>query len=81
MEVLVNTIMEKHAFNIKNWWGGLGPVKKYRAAAADPTFKMKKAVGKTVLKGSAIAAPTLAAAHWLDKPEQLPTTPLANPPM
>lgn len=65
MKILVDTIMEKHAFNIKNWWGGLGPVQKYRQVAASPSFKIKKKIGQTAM----MAAPVAAAAHWLDKPE------------
>lgn len=65
MEVLIETIMQKHAFNIKNWWGGLGSVQKYRQVAASPSFKVKKRIGQAAM----VAAPTAAATHWIDKPE------------
>jgi len=75
MQVLIDTIMEKHAVSmqgigagVRSAWGGLPWVKKWRAAVNSPTFKAKKLVGKAAL----VAAPVAAGAYWLDKPEPRP---------
>jgi len=75
MQVFIDTIMEKHAASlsgvgagIRNAWGGLPWVQKWRAAVNSPTFKAKKMVGKAAL----VTAPVAAGAYWLDKPEPRP---------
>ncbi len=69
MSVLVDTIMEKHAFSISGAWNSLRPVQKYKQVAASTPFKIKKGLGQAAL----VAAPTAYGAHWIDKSEAAKT--------
>jgi hypothetical protein len=70
MSILVDTLMEKHAFSLGGAWSSakgafnnLGPVQKYKQVAASTPFKIKKRIGQAAI----VAAPTAYGAHWLDK--------------
>lgn len=70
MDQLINTILEKHAGAVGDWFKNLGPVKRYNAIKASPGFKAKKTLGKGILATSAIGGPLAYGAYQVTEPPE-----------
>lgn len=70
MQHLIDTILEKHAGKMGDWFKNLGPVKKYNAIKASPSFKAKKWAGRAIAGTALVGAPAVYGIHKLTAPPE-----------
>lgn len=52
-DYFVQTLTEKHAASLKQWFMGTKPVQWYKKTKASPSYKAKKYVGRGLILGGA----------------------------